>query len=913
MQLSSAAASRAPRLKPASLDARGVLTAGVLILVTIAISALSAGEFLKILLVFGAVFLCLWLLLSERYELTLAVLVLYLGLLDGYIKLKLNTSWATLGRDALLYAIVAGALIRTAVRRRSIELPPLSGWVLAFAGVVLIQVFNPVVGSWSHAIASVRPHLEFVPLFFLGYWTMRSKTRLRGFLLILLLAAAVNGVVSFIQFNLTPDQFASWGPGYSKLIFGSGDISARSFLSGGALHTRPFGLGGDSGFGGVVGMLAVPAALALVLTRARARPLFLSLILVLAAAVGVGVITSQARFVLISSVLAAIVFGVLASVSRRVIATFVALAVAFLVTLLTVSIVTGNSQTPFRKYKTITPDRVLTTTYEYRRATFAQIPKYVTKFPLGAGIGSVGPAGGYGSAPTRGYDLNAESEPTFLLIELGIPGLLVLLVLNLKLLALALLRIHRLPDIELRLVLAALVAPLFALFAGWIVGITTASSPAAPYFWFVAGITAYWLARDPRQSQAPSVTSPSLRPRSPKRRPQPTRGLGGRDGVPRPRPRLPGRVLPAPPRAPRARMNVLVLYRDRGVPVDGIRDYSHQLASSLSSCGVDVSLELMDGRELPPETARADSVIVQYNPFSYGRRGFAPWLPAELRKLKRVRPRPVIAVMVHEAYFPLWGWRGALMGGWQRFQLARVRRAADVTFVSIEKWLGSVSRWGPEGPIYHVPVGSNLPDMRSHRMAARAELGASEETIVLAAFGTNHPSRLPGHVGAAARALDKAGHSVVLLNLGDDAPVPEDVPASVRVEAPGRLDLSEIARRLSAADVFVSALVDGVSARRGTFIAALQHALPVVGTDGPLTDEFLQDATGSCRLVPVEDPELFAAAVVELAGRPAERERLAQGARLLYDNRFAWPVIADRVLTHVREVFLADLRDGARS
>ena len=109
---------REPR--SAAAAARGwtarLIAAGLAIVVTVAISAASAGDLLLALLIFGAVFLCLWLLLSERYELTLAVLMLYLGLLDGYVKLKLNTSWATLGRDALLYAIVAGALV---ARRRA--------------------------------------------------------------------------------------------------------------------------------------------------------------------------------------------------------------------------------------------------------------------------------------------------------------------------------------------------------------------------------------------------------------------------------------------------------------------------------------------------------------------------------------------------------------------------------------------------------------------------------------------------------------------------------------------------------------------------------------------------------------------------------------------------------------------------
>jgi hypothetical protein len=53
--------------------------------------------------------------------------------------------------------------------------------------------------------------------------------------------------------------------------------------------------------------------------------------------------------------------------------------------------------------------------------------------------------------------------------------------------------IRRVKDVELRLLLAALAAPLFALFVmGW-VGITTATTPGSPYLWFVGGTLSYWL------------------------------------------------------------------------------------------------------------------------------------------------------------------------------------------------------------------------------------------------------------------------------------------------------------------------------------------------------------------------------------------------------------------------------------
>ena len=68
-----------------------------------------------------------WLMLSSNYAVTLGVLALYLGLVDGVLKLKLNTPVATLGRDLLLYSIVFGAVLRLLSRRRSLRLPPLSG------------------------------------------------------------------------------------------------------------------------------------------------------------------------------------------------------------------------------------------------------------------------------------------------------------------------------------------------------------------------------------------------------------------------------------------------------------------------------------------------------------------------------------------------------------------------------------------------------------------------------------------------------------------------------------------------------------------------------------------------------------------------------------------------------------------
>jgi hypothetical protein len=489
--------------RPAQAVGRGLgamVLAAVLSAVAIAVSIrLSTATPLVAAGAVVVLLLCAWMVFEPRTELSLAVLMVYLAVADGYLKLKTGGSAATLARDLLLYAIVVGVLLRALVRGRELRLPPLTGWVVAWVVVVAIQVANPGGASWSHSVLSLRPHLEFVPLFFLGYQVMRTPRRLRGFLLLLLALAAVNGVVSLVQFEQTPEQLARWGPGYLTRISGTGDVSGRGFVdTQGRAHNRPFALGSDMGFGGSLGTLALPAALAL-LALARRRVLR---VLALALSIGavLGVATSEARVAVVGSVCAVVAFMLLAISSRNATRAVAALAVGAAVGYVVISSLASSAQPgAFDRYASIAPDRAANTAYEYRKDTLARTPQYMADIPLGAGLGSSGPGASATGGVTAGASLDAESEPTFLVIETGVAGLLVMLGLMLRLLALALVEIRRLPDGGLRLLLAGVAAPLFAVFAMGAAGITTAASPGAPYFWFAAGILAWWLHPDGRR------------------------------------------------------------------------------------------------------------------------------------------------------------------------------------------------------------------------------------------------------------------------------------------------------------------------------------------------------------------------------------------------------------------------------
>jgi glycosyltransferase involved in cell wall biosynthesis len=337
---------------------------------------------------------------------------------------------------------------------------------------------------------------------------------------------------------------------------------------------------------------------------------------------------------------------------------------------------------------------------------------------------------------------------------------------------------------------------------------------------------------------------------------------------------------------------------------DGIYEYTQRLVATLDGrAGVDVCC--LNPRETrlerlakPHPAGHQQTILLQYNPFNFGRWGFAPWLPAKLWRLKRSRSRPKIAVMVHEMYYPITDWRSALMGGWQRVQFFAVRVLSDVMFTSVSPWAKALRSHRPRRPVHHLPVGSNLPDMRHAGATERERLGIAEDAIVLAAFGTGHPSRMLDYVAHAADSVAAQGHETVLLNLGFNTPQVSVSPA-VRVLAPGHLEEEAISRHLAAVDIYLAPFTDGVSTRRTTLMAALQHGLAIVGTDGHNTDDMLRRSKSSMRLTPVGDRDAFSRAVCDLADSPEARAELGERATLLYEEEFDWTVVSDRLLAQL--------------
>jgi hypothetical protein len=442
------------------------------------------------------------LVLSPRYELSLVLIAVYLGLLEGPVKLGIGGhETVSAVRNVLIFSVGVGALLRLIVKKERIQLPPLSAWVLAFTALVLVEALNPKTHGILKALGGFRQQLQWVPFFFFGYAVFRKKDRFRKFFLLLGVIALANAVVNIYQTKIGPTGLAGWGPGYRDLVFGTlesgkaGGIGARTYSVEGIARVRPPGLGSDAGFGGGIGTLALAGTLALLATgplRRRWPVLILCIGALIAIATGLG------RLQVVGAIFDVILFAALSfsaggRVTRAIAAMLGVLVLAVPAGVLLVSVEAPGT---FQRYESIAPGNIAGNK-DKKTSSLSAIPKTIAAAPFGVGLGTVGAAAGFGGKQTElveGHGVSSETQYNFITDELGLPGLILWVALTIKLIVLALRRLRRVPDIELRLYLAAILSSFIAFTLMGFSGPTMAGAAFGPFFWLTAGIAAYWFA-----------------------------------------------------------------------------------------------------------------------------------------------------------------------------------------------------------------------------------------------------------------------------------------------------------------------------------------------------------------------------------------------------------------------------------
>ena len=165
-----------------------------------------------------------------------------------------------------------------------------------------------------------------------------------------------------------------------------------------------------------------------------------------------------------------------------------------------------------------------------------------------------------------------------------------------------------------------------------------------------------------------------------------------------------------------------------------------------------------------------DWLVVEYNPFGFGRFGYCPWLVSMLRYLKRSRQCRV-AVMFHETQMPSRPFKSWVMRQWQNRQLRSLARLADAIFVSTTRWEAEIKEVFSKAVCHHLPVGSNLPCFKLSMETAREKLMIPSDTLVIGMFGSSHPSRMTDWMSSAVRGAASLQDKLVVLYVGRDGKI----------------------------------------------------------------------------------------------------------------------------------------------
>ncbi len=348
-----------------------------------------------------------------------------------------------------------------------------------------------------------------MPFFFFGYLIMRSRERFRKLFLILGVIALANGLVGTVQSRETPAQLESWGPGYSHRVSGEG--GGRGYIVEGVEHVRPFGLGSDSGFGGAVGVLALPGLLAL-LSVGRLRRRWPVLLCCMGALLGVA--TAASRSSVIALLVALASFATLSfiaglRVSRPLIGLTVVGILAFTAGSVLVAL-DGNAI--FHRQERITSfiasleggeEEEKEKGGDAKTEHLSQIPGDILHAPFGFGLGRGGSVAGFGGQEKVRFEeqkVSGGSAYNLLALETGLPGLFLWIGLTVNVLLLGIGRLRSIVDPELRTYLVAILASFIAFTILGLGGSTLNVTTSGAYLWFVPGVVAYWFAGPGRRA-----------------------------------------------------------------------------------------------------------------------------------------------------------------------------------------------------------------------------------------------------------------------------------------------------------------------------------------------------------------------------------------------------------------------------
>lgn len=292
--------------------------------------------------------------------------------------------------------------------------------------------------------------------------------------------------------------------------------------------------------------------------------------------------------------------------------------------------------------------------------------------------------------------------------------------------------------------------------------------------------------------------------------------------------------------------------------------------------------------------AGVTTLVIQYVPFLWARRGVSPGFLLGVRRMRRAGLR--IAVIVHEAFVPFTRLPWLVTGVAQRLQFGYLLHAADFVYAPLPRYAQIARRYASAAARVSVaPIGATIPVSALGREEARRRLGLRGDAIAIGIFSPAASGFAHDWIARAVARLEGV-HNVVWVRFGFGSEQPRPgYPSGPGTIMAGESSPAEIAATMRALDIAAAPYVDGLTMRRSGAMLALASGIATVSSQGHLYDPAL-GTLASCE----KDASAFADRLAELVANPEARRALA--ARTAgYAGQASMESLAQRLLDDLEE------------
>ena len=292
------------------------------------------------------------------------------------------------------------------------------------------------------------------------------------------------------------------------------------------------------------------------------------------------------------------------------------------------------------------------------------------------------------------------------------------------------------------------------------------------------------------------------------------------------------------------------------------------------------------------------TLILQYGPGLYLHQGYDRNI---IKFWQECATKFKTLLIAHETYYWFIKYPGTWINGIiQQYVFNSLVKNSHHIFCGSELYIKHIKHFSNSpNKVHYLPIPNNIPPQylsTTEKQALRQKLGIAPQEIVLILFGCLASIR-QNWVKNLDISLKKLGYSVTWLLLGEAKSV--KVPFYNPVIRPSYLSAQDLSHYLQISDLLLMPHEFGIGAKRTSLMSALEHGIPVIGTDGRLTDSFLRQLPGIF-LAPDDNYQVFQEQLISVLQQRFNLEDALTTTQKYYQNNLSWNAVTKTLLPYLQ-------------